>query len=178
MIASHWSAPQRPNTEIVTQKNIQGVTTTNIQSRAMEQLEDYNTYILGAISLAVLFVSYYFLRTDPEASVPYNVAPPAEAQPGWKGEILEEPSLKAEFVPHLHSTISSLTTCIGLWIFSHPMLLSRNRRIPWTRQSLYRRRHRPRHCQSKGSAGAMGEDNLRRAKKGAQDHVEVCLSML
>ncbi|KAF2708341.1 aldehyde dehydrogenase [Pleomassaria siparia CBS 279.74] len=60
----------------------------------MERLEEYHSYILGAISLATLLVSYYFLRSDPEAGVPYNVEPPAQAQPGWKGEVLEEPSLK------------------------------------------------------------------------------------
>jgi hypothetical protein len=61
---------------------------------AMEHLEEYNTLVLGAIGTLTLFVFYFLFRGNPEAAVPYNVTPPKEAQPGWKGEVLEEPSLK------------------------------------------------------------------------------------
>ncbi|KAF2792407.1 aldehyde dehydrogenase-like protein [Melanomma pulvis-pyrius CBS 109.77] len=60
----------------------------------MERLEDYSSYILGVIGILTLALSYFLLRTDPEAAVPYAVTPPAQAQPGWKGEVLAEPSLK------------------------------------------------------------------------------------
>ncbi|KAF2689379.1 ALDH-like protein [Lentithecium fluviatile CBS 122367] len=60
----------------------------------MEHLEGYNTYVLGAIGALTLGLFYILLRSDPEAPVPYNVTPPEQSQPGWKGEVLEEPSLK------------------------------------------------------------------------------------
>ena len=62
----------------------------------MERLEDHNTYVLGAISAISLVFFYLLFRTDPEAAVPYEVTPPEQVKPGWKGEILEEPSLKVK----------------------------------------------------------------------------------
>lgn len=60
----------------------------------MEHLEEYNTYVLGAIGAVTLVAFYFLFRGDPEAAVPYNVTPPQQVKPGWKGEVLEEPSLK------------------------------------------------------------------------------------
>ena len=60
----------------------------------MESLEAANIYILGAIGTATLLIFYFLFRTDVEAAVEYHVEPPVEARPGWKGEVLEEPSLK------------------------------------------------------------------------------------
>ena len=37
---------------------------------------------------------YLLLRSDPEAAVPYAIEAPAQAQPGWKGEVLAQPTLK------------------------------------------------------------------------------------
>lgn len=60
----------------------------------MELLDDYNTYVLGTIGALTLAFFYFLLRSDPEAPVTYNVTPPAESQPGWTGEPLEELTLK------------------------------------------------------------------------------------
>jgi hypothetical protein len=60
----------------------------------MEHLDEYSKLALGAIGVLTAIVFYVLFRSDPEAAVPYNVTPPNEAQPGWKGEVLEEPSLK------------------------------------------------------------------------------------
>ncbi|KAF2745811.1 ALDH-like protein [Sporormia fimetaria CBS 119925] len=42
--------------------------------------------------LAVLIIALF--DEDKEAAVPYQVAAPEQAKPGWRGEILEEPTLK------------------------------------------------------------------------------------
>jgi len=68
----------------------------------MERFEDYNTFVLGAIGALTLGLCYILLRSDPEAAVPYNVAPPEPSKPGWKGEVLEEPTLKV-FTTALHA---------------------------------------------------------------------------
>lgn len=59
----------------------------------MQQL-DLSTCLLGAIGVLTGLLTYWFLHTDPEAGVPYDVATPAQAQPGWKGDVLEKPSSK------------------------------------------------------------------------------------
>ena len=63
----------------------------------MENLEDPNIYVLGAIGTVTLLVFYFLFRRDTEAAVDYVVQPPAQTRPGWKGEILEELSLKVFF---------------------------------------------------------------------------------
>ncbi|KAF2464915.1 ALDH-like protein [Lindgomyces ingoldianus] len=60
----------------------------------MENLEDLKAYVASAIGLLTLLFFYLVLRKDLEAPVPYDVAPPAQIQPGWRGEVLDEPSLK------------------------------------------------------------------------------------
>lgn len=60
----------------------------------MERLNDPSLSVLSAIGVATLFVLYFLLRKDDEAPVPYQVTPPEQVRPGWKGEVLEEPNLK------------------------------------------------------------------------------------
>jgi hypothetical protein len=60
----------------------------------MELPDEASTLLISAISLATLFIAYRLLRSDPEAPIPYHVAPPEQALPGWKGEVLENPGLK------------------------------------------------------------------------------------
>ena len=62
--------------------------------RTMEHLDEYSTYVLSAVGAATLYFLYLLLRTDAEAPVPYNVTPPEQAQPGWRGQVLQEPTLK------------------------------------------------------------------------------------
>jgi hypothetical protein len=61
----------------------------------MEHLQELHAYAAAAIGAITLILAYLLLRTDPEAAVPYNVAPPEQAREGWEGKVLEEPSLKA-----------------------------------------------------------------------------------
>jgi len=60
----------------------------------MYGLDDYSTYVLGVVGAATLSFLYLLLRTDTEAPVPYHITPPEQAQPGWRGEVLKEPTLK------------------------------------------------------------------------------------
>ena len=60
----------------------------------MDHLDEYSTYMLGTVGVLTLFFLYSLLRTCPEAPVPYNVAPPEQVQPGWRGQVLHEPTLK------------------------------------------------------------------------------------
>ncbi|KAF2190439.1 aldehyde dehydrogenase [Zopfia rhizophila CBS 207.26] len=60
----------------------------------MDRSEDFNTYVFGGIGVLTLVFFYYVFRKDVETAVSYHVTPPEQAQPDWKGEILESPSLK------------------------------------------------------------------------------------
>ncbi|KAF2116810.1 Aldehyde/histidinol dehydrogenase [Lophiotrema nucula] len=60
----------------------------------MELELDFNVPILGAVGLVTLLIAYYLFRSSAEAAVPYHVAAPGQVQAGWKGEPLEQPSLK------------------------------------------------------------------------------------
>ncbi|KAF1929317.1 Aldedh-domain-containing protein [Didymella exigua CBS 183.55] len=59
----------------------------------LDSLDD-GTLVLAAVGAATLVFLYLLLRSDAEAAVPYTVAPPEQAQPGWKGPVLAEPALK------------------------------------------------------------------------------------
>lgn len=60
----------------------------------MKRFEEYNPLLLYAVGVATLSLFYLLFRSDPEAAVPYNVAPPEQVKPGWKGEVLEKLSMK------------------------------------------------------------------------------------
>lgn len=62
----------------------------------MEHIPDelLNIAGLAIVPVALILVIQFFFFTDPEAAVPYDVAVPEQARPGWKGEVLEQPSLK------------------------------------------------------------------------------------
>ncbi|KAL5118198.1 Meiotic Sister-Chromatid recombination aldehyde dehydrogenase [Pleosporales sp. CAS-2024a] len=55
---------------------------------------DFYTVLYGSLWVAALSAIWFFCRADPEAPVQYAVEPPAEAQPGWRGRVLDKPSLK------------------------------------------------------------------------------------
>lgn len=55
---------------------------------------DFYTALYGSLWAVALSIIWFFCRADPEAPVKYTVEPPEEAKPGWKGELLEEPTLK------------------------------------------------------------------------------------
>jgi hypothetical protein len=60
----------------------------------MDRFQESNAFIIVALSVLACLLSYYFLRSDAEAAIPYDVPPPKQAMPGWKGEVLEKPKLK------------------------------------------------------------------------------------
>jgi hypothetical protein len=138
----------------------------------MDQFEDHNPLLLYAVSLVTLYLVYRLLRTDPEVAVPYNVTPPEQVAPGWKGEVLHELSMK---VSSCKFFARKSLTLKDLWIPSDPMLCPRNRRVSGPYQPLHDRVDRQRHCESRRGADKMGTDDVRRTEKGSQDYVEICL---
>jgi hypothetical protein len=60
----------------------------------MERVGEYNAFVLSGMGALTLVFFYLLFKKDVEAPVPYHVAPPAEAAREWKGEVLDEPSLK------------------------------------------------------------------------------------
>lgn len=71
----------------------------------MDRFLDYNAVVFGATGLVPVLVSFLVLyilgrKSGLEAPVPYNVTPPEQARPGWKGEVLDEPSLKVPYAVH------------------------------------------------------------------------------
>jgi hypothetical protein len=64
---------------------------------------DGDFYILfyGTLWIAALSVIWVFCRADPEKPVKYVVEPPEQAKPGWKGEVLEKPTLKVQSLFYL-----------------------------------------------------------------------------
>lgn len=71
-------------------------------TRTMERLVEYNPLLLYAIGLVTLSLFYLLFRNDAEAAVPYNVTPPEQIRPGWKGEVLDELTMK---VGLLHNNV-------------------------------------------------------------------------
>jgi hypothetical protein len=57
-------------------------------------MDEHGAYVLAAVGAVTLCTLYLLLRTDVEAPVPYSVEPPEQARSGWKGEVLEQPTLK------------------------------------------------------------------------------------
>lgn len=63
---------------------------------------DFSLVLYGSLWVMALVFIWITCRADPEAPVVYNVEPPAQAAPGWKGQVLEKPALK---VCHLSASI-------------------------------------------------------------------------
>jgi hypothetical protein len=103
---------------------------------------DFFTVLYGSLWIAALSAIWFFCRADPEAPVKYVVEPPEQANPGWKGEVLEKPTLKVLIV-YEYTTVRQLTYS-GLGILPNTMLRPCNRRSTRARQPLYSRWHRPR----------------------------------
>jgi len=62
-----------------------------------------------SIGSAVFVLSLrYLLISDPERAVDYEIPIPEQCKPGWKGEELDEPSIKvcdANFIDNCHDHI-------------------------------------------------------------------------
>jgi hypothetical protein len=132
---------------------------------------DFYTLLYGCLWIVALSIIWIFCRADPEQAVKYVVEPPEQAKPEWKGQLLEKPSLKVRtsryrqrhraIIDFLQVSGSSLIQCYA------------NRTVPWSSQSLHRRWHRPRHCESERGTVEMGTDELHSAPQGVEDHAQI-----
>ena len=85
---------------------------------SLEELPHYNGWVYGTLwGLCILIA--YLVRKDPEAAVPYTVDAPEQIEPGWKGEEVEQTTLKVLYRPSVCPTSTchlsygqSLITCI------------------------------------------------------------------
>lgn len=76
-----------------------GNTEAGIQLRKMERItahsdNDFSVALYGSLWVAALSFIWIFCRADPEEPVKYVVEPPEQAEPGWRGKVLEKPALK------------------------------------------------------------------------------------
>ncbi|KAH8730661.1 Aldehyde/histidinol dehydrogenase [Phaeosphaeriaceae sp. PMI808] len=55
---------------------------------------DFYTVLYGSLWIAALSFIWLTCRADPEKAVKYVVESPKQAEPGWKGEVLETTSIK------------------------------------------------------------------------------------
>ena len=51
-------------------------------------------FIATVSCLAIAYIAYLLLRPDPEAAVEFSVPAPLQCSPGWKGNVLAQPSIK------------------------------------------------------------------------------------
>jgi hypothetical protein len=107
---------------------------------AMDAMDQHGVYIVAAVGAVTVCALYLLLRTDVEAPVPYSIEPPEQARPGWKGDVLDEPTFKVRLLGQTKPTIPKLTST-GLGLGPDPMLCPRDRRGPRTREPLDRRWH-------------------------------------
>jgi len=68
----------------------------------MEHFDGYNAYILIAVLVVTSCFFIYTIWSDTEAAVPYSVTPPEQVAPGWKGEVLQNPSLKVSHLVNIY----------------------------------------------------------------------------
>ena len=74
-------------------------TTFGLPLRIMERItarsdNDFDVALYSCLWIAALSFIWILCRANPEAPVKYNVEPPEQAEPGWKGDVLEQPTLK------------------------------------------------------------------------------------
>lgn len=55
---------------------------------------DGKIIIATALGLAVAWIVYLAIRTDPEKAIDFSLPAPEQAKPGWKGKGLPHPSIK------------------------------------------------------------------------------------
>ncbi|KAF4537504.1 Aldehyde dehydrogenase [Lasiodiplodia theobromae] len=60
-----------------------------------ESLNGPQAYVLLATAAITTLFFFTWYTFDSEAAVDYSVEPPEQCSPGWKGRVLDEPSLKA-----------------------------------------------------------------------------------
>jgi hypothetical protein len=70
---------------------------------------DFFTVLYGSLWIVALSAIWFFCHADPEAPVKYVVEPPEEAKPGWKGKVLDKPTLKV-IILHKYTSVCQLTS--------------------------------------------------------------------
>jgi len=55
---------------------------------------DFYTVLYSILWIVTLSATWYFCRADPEKFAKYEVEPPEQAKPGWKGDVLDKTTLK------------------------------------------------------------------------------------
>lgn len=56
--------------------------------------DNFWTVLLTGVAISFAGVIFQWTKPDPEAAVDFEVPLPPQCQPGWKGQVLEKPSLK------------------------------------------------------------------------------------
>ena len=57
-------------------------------------LADAKAVGIGIVIIITTTILFYVLKPDPEAPVEFTVPVPEQCKPGWKGKVLDQPSLK------------------------------------------------------------------------------------
>ncbi|KAF7191341.1 putative aldehyde dehydrogenase-like protein [Pseudocercospora fuligena] len=103
--------------------------------------------IIATVScLAIAYIAYLLLRLDPEAAVEFSVPAPLQCSPGWKGNVLAEPSIKVPGSTAIQAYCPATGEYLGLVNPSTPdkidRLISRasDAQKPWSRTSFAQRR--------------------------------------
>lgn len=77
--------------------------------------------VVAIVGLASVYI-FARLFTDPEAAVDYTILEPEQLHPDWKGEVLDEPSLKVDQLVYMRWNSANLLPDLGLKC--HTMLRS------------------------------------------------------
>ena len=126
------------------------------------------------LSIVVIFATLKItvLDDDEERSVHFQVPVPEQCSPDWKGEILDEPTVK---VPSPFAVaVRELTRVTDPGIERHQMLLPSQWSIARTREPFHGRWNRQSDSQGQGGSNRMGEYNVQATTEGAEDDAEVC----
>jgi hypothetical protein len=112
-----------------------------------------------AVAALVLFLvtiatAFWFWTREDERAVPYSVDVPHQCAPGWNGELLDEPSLKAcKLLPLIHPNSLTFSLDSGTRLEPHPMLLPCQWQTSRGGQSCKSRCYRQVNCKSTRSSG-------------------------
>lgn len=56
---------------------------------------DVITLLCGATLTLLIIIYFTFLNNDDERPISFTIPLPEQCKPGWKGEVLEDPEIKA-----------------------------------------------------------------------------------
>lgn len=77
-------------------------------------MENINWIVHHVVTIAftsvAVAVAVYLLKPDPEAAIDYEVPLPEQCEPEWKGEVLENPSIKVRL--YKNDFLNYLRACV------------------------------------------------------------------